>query len=115
MYLKIMIIVAAATLGVALFATSNESYRVLMQFLVCASATLMVWHAIRGKAEYFWAGTFCAIAVLFNPIFPFAVPGRVFILLDLISMALFFVYYNACKSKSSLATLSVIDHTPGAR
>lgn len=114
MYLKIMIIVAIATLGVALFATANQSYRVLMQFLVCASAALVVWHAIRGRTEYFWAGTFCAIAILFNPIFPFAVPGRVFILLDLICMTLFAVYYSAYKTKSSLAMPSLIDRTPGA-
>ena len=111
MFLKIVLIVSAATLGVAFFAASSENFRVLMQFLVSTFATLMVFHAMRGRAEYFWAGTFCAIAVLFNPIFPFAFPGRVFVLLDLICKALFFVYYNAYKGKSSLATLSVIDHT----
>ena len=115
MYLKIMIIVATATLGVALFATSNASYRVLMEFLVFASAALIVLHALRGRTEYFWAGTFCAIAVLFNPVFPFALPSRVFILLDLICMALFFVYYNAYQTKPPLAMSSVTDRTPGAR
>lgn len=112
MYLKIALIVSTATLGVALFAASSENYRVLMQFLVCASAALMVYHAMRGRAEYFWIGTFCVIAVLFNPLFPFALPGRVFILLDLICMALFFVYYGFNKSKPALAMSSVIDHTP---
>lgn len=113
MYLKIVLIVSTATLGVALFATSSESYRVLMQFLICASA-LIVLHAIRGRAEYFWAGTLLAVAVLFNPVFPIALPGRIFILLDLICMALFLFYYSAYKTKTPLAMLSVTDRTPGA-
>jgi hypothetical protein len=113
MFLKIVLIVSSATLGVALFATSNENYRVLMQFLVCASATLMVFHAMRGRAEYFWAGTFCVIAVLFNPVFPFTLPGRIFILLDLVCIVLFFAYYSSYKSKPLLALPSVIDRAPG--
>ena len=115
MYLKIVLIVSTATLGVALFATSSESYRVLMQFLICASATLFVWRAIRGRVQYFWAGTFCAIAVLFNPVFPLMLPNRAFVWVDLICMALFLVYYSAYKSKPPLAMLSVTDRIPGAR
>ena len=114
MYLKIVLIVSTATLGVALFATSSESYRVLMQFLICASATLFVWRAIRGRVQYFWAGTFSAIVVLFNPVFPFMLPSRAFVWVDLICMALFLVYYSAYKSKLPLAMLSVTDGTPGA-
>jgi hypothetical protein len=113
MYLKIVLIVSTATLGVALFVTSSETYRVLMQFLVSASATLVVFHAMRGRADYFWAGTFCVIAVLFNPVFPFLLPGRLFVPLDLMCMVLFFGYCISYKSKPALAMPSFIDRTPG--
>jgi hypothetical protein len=113
MFLKIVLIVSTATMAVALFATSSENYRVLMQFLVSASATLMVFHAMRGRVEYLWAGTFFVVAVLFNPVFPFAPPRLIFILLDLVCMVLFFVYYSSYKSKPALAMLSVIDRTSG--
>jgi hypothetical protein len=112
MYLKIVLIVSTASLGVAFFAASGENFRILMQFLVSTSATLLVFHAMRSRAEYFWAATFCAIAVLFNPVFPFVLPGRLFVPLDLICVVLFFGYCSSYKSKPALAIPSVIDRTP---
>jgi hypothetical protein len=111
-YLKIVLIISTATLGVAFFAVSSENFRVLMQFLVSTSATLMVFHAMRSRAEYLWAATFCVIAVLFNPVSPFVLPGRLFVPLDLICMVLFFGYCSSYKSEPSLAMPSAIDRTP---
>lgn len=113
MYLKIVLIISTASLGAAFFAASSEDFRVLMQFLVSTSATLLVFHAMRGRAVYLWAATFSVIAVLFNPVFPFALPGRLFVPLDLICMALFFGYCSSYKSKPALAVQSAIDRTPG--
>ena len=112
MYLNIVRIVSTATLAVGFFAGSSENYRVMMQFLVSACATLMVFHATRGRAEYFWVATFCVIAVLFNPVFPFVLPGRLFVPLDLICVVLFFGYCSSYNSKPALALPSVIDRTP---
>ena len=117
MYLKIMISISLAALAVALFMTSSANYRVFLQFLVCASAALIVWNAVRAETQYLWASVFCGVAVLFNPILPVALPGRVFFLLDLICMALFLVYYRAYKAQPrvSLGLVSVTDRSPGAR
>jgi Family of unknown function (DUF6804) len=111
MYLKIIISFAIAALGVGLLLISNPTYRVLLEFLVCASAVLVVLHSVRAEAQYLWAATFCAIAVVFNPLFPIALPSRVFFLLDTISMAIFVFYYRAYKAKPRLAMTSVIDRS----
>jgi hypothetical protein len=117
MYLKIMIFVSLAALAVALFMTSHANYRVFLQFLVSASAALIVWNAVRGEAQYSWAAAFCGIAIVFNPIVPLPLSGRVFFFLDLFSIALFLVYYRAYESKPrlSLASVSATDRLLGPR
>jgi hypothetical protein len=112
MYLRIMISVSIAALAVALFMTANASYQVLLQFLVCGSAALLVLHAVRAEAQYLWAGAFCVVAVLFNPILPIALPSRVFFLLDLVCLVLFLVYYSACKAKPRLSMALVTGAIP---
>src|ERR1051325_3135340 len=99
MYLKIMIAISLAALGMALFLSANEQYKVLLQFLVCASAALIVQHALRVKPDYLWAGTFGSVAVLFNPIIPVPLPSRAFFTLELACTVLFLVYYKAFRTK----------------
>jgi Family of unknown function (DUF6804) len=111
MYLKIMISFTIAVLGLGLLLTSNPTFRVLLEFLVCASAVLVVLHSVRAEAQYLWAATFCGVAVAFNPIFPIALPSRVFFLLDTISIATFVLYSRAYKAKPRLAMTSVIDRS----
>ncbi len=67
MYPKTMISISVAALAIGLFMTSNPDYRILLQFLVCASAVLIVLHSVRAQAEYLWAGAFCCVAFVFNP------------------------------------------------
>ena len=115
MYLKIMISLSLIALAVAVFVTRNASYRVFLQFLVCASAALIAWDALRERPRYLWAGAFCAIAILFNPILPLALPSRAFFVLDLLCMALFLVYARAYKAKPrwSMASVSATERSLG--
>src|ERR1700756_968401 len=96
MYLKIMMYLSIVALVAALFVTPNASYQVFLQFLVCATAALVVWNAIRDQAQYLWAVAFCGIAIVFNPIIPLALPialpSRVFLAPDLLCMAFLLVY-----------------------
>jgi Family of unknown function (DUF6804) len=117
MYLKITISVSFAALAVALFMTSNADYRMFLQFLVCTSAALIVWNAVRAETQHLWASVFCGVAILFNPILPVALPGRVFFFLDLLCMALFLVYYRRYPGKPqlSMALTSVTDRRLGPR
>ena len=45
MHLKIMITISLVALCLALFLPANVQYKVLLQFLVCASAALMLFSA----------------------------------------------------------------------
>lgn len=115
MYLKIMISLSLVALAVALFVTPNASYQVFLQFLICASAALIVWNSVRDQAQHLWAVAFCGIALVFNPIVPLALPGRVLFVLDLLCMALFLVYARAYKAKPrwSLASVSATERNLG--
>ncbi len=107
MYLKIMIAISLAALALALLLPSNEKFNVLLQFLVCASAALIVWQALRAKPQYLWAGTFGSVAVLFNPVIPVPLPTRMLFTLELASMLFFLAYYSAYKMKPRTAMVSI--------
>ena len=107
MYLKIMITISLVALCLALFLPVNVQYKVLLQFLVCASAALIVVHALRARPEYLWAGIFFAVAGLFNPIIPVALPGRALFPLELVCILLFCAYYLVCKTKPRTAMVSI--------
>ena len=115
MYLKIMISLSLVALAVALFVTRNASYQVFLQFLVCGTAALIVWKAVRDQAQYRWAVAFSVIAILFNPILPLALPSRAFFVVDLLCMALFLVYARAYKAKPrwSMASVSATERSLG--
>jgi uncharacterized protein DUF6804 len=115
MYLKVMISISLAALTVALFLTGNPGYRVILQFLISTSAVLIVVHAVRAEAEYLWAGVFCGVALLFNPIVPVVMPGRGFFLLDLVCVAVFLLYYRVHKAKPRMSIASITRNGPGAR
>jgi Family of unknown function (DUF6804) len=42
-------------------------YAVLLQFVICGSASLVAWEAARSR-KYLWTIVFGAIALLFNPL-----------------------------------------------
>jgi hypothetical protein len=111
MYLKIMITISLAALSLALFLPENAQYKVLLQFLVCGSGTLIVVHALRAKPEYFWAGTFSSIAILFNPIIPVALPGRALFSVEVACIVLFLVYYSVCKIKPRMSMVSIAERS----
>lgn len=115
MYLKIMISISLVALMVALLVAANPGYRVFVQFLVSASAVLIVVHTVRAEPEYFWAGAFGGIAFLFNPIFPVALPAPSFLVLDLTCMAMLLLYYRAHKAKARMSIASITSHGSGSR
>ena len=113
MYLKTMIAVSVAMLALGLFMKPNPDYRILLQFSICASAVLIVLHSLSAKAEYFWAGAFCCVALLFNPIVPVVFPRRELFSLDIACITLFLVYYRVCRVKPRVS--SIADNSPRPR
>ncbi|HLJ89281.1 MAG TPA: DUF6804 family protein [Candidatus Angelobacter sp.] len=114
MYVKIMISLSILALAIALFTISNGSYRIFLQFLICTSAVLVIQHAFRAQAEYLWGIAFCGIAVLFNPVVPVATSGWVFSMFDVVTIALFIVYYKGYRAKPRPSIASITDRTPGS-
>lgn len=64
--------VSIAALLVAFFARS-AGYQLFLQLVISAGALWVVVQAVRTR-RYFWAGAFGAIAALYNPILPVALP-----------------------------------------
>jgi hypothetical protein len=115
MYLKTMIAVSVAILAIGLFMKPDSDYSVLLQFSICASAVLIVLHSLRAKAEYFWAGAFCCVALLFNPIVPVVPPGGEPFWLDIACITLFLVYYRVYRVKPRVSLASIADNSPRPR
>jgi hypothetical protein len=88
MLTKIMKWVCIAALLVAVIWGSSVNYQILLEFLVCAGALLLVLGAWR-MGKYSWAAGFIAIAVLFNPVVPIVLPHPILLWVDLICLVSF--------------------------
>jgi membrane protein implicated in regulation of membrane protease activity len=88
MLTTIMKWVCIAALLLAVIWRSSANYRVLLEFMVCAGAVLIVLRACR-TGKYLWAAGFIAIAVLFNPVAPIALPRSVSVWVDLVCLLAF--------------------------
>jgi len=93
-------------------ATGNET---LLQFLVSASAVVvMVLAGLAGR--YVIAGAFTMIAVLFNPVAPVALVSQQFLWMSMSSLAMVGIGLTALKiyMKPRLSMPSITDRTPGS-
>ncbi len=99
-YTKITLSISFAALAVALLIIGNAGYRVLLQFTICASIAFIVVHALRARAEYRWAGILGGIALLF-------LAGQGSFVVELISVALFLIYYRMCIANPGFSAVSV--------
>ena len=114
MYIKIMSVLSVVALGFALW-TVNANFRVLLQFVVCAAAMLIMLHALRAQPQYSWAAAFSGLVILFNPIWPIAFPHSVFLSVDLTGICLFILYVTLHKAKLQPAVTSITDRSPQVR
>ena len=110
MYIKIMSSLSVIVLGFAPW-TVNTNFQVLLQFVVCAAAMLIMLHALRAQPQYSWAAAFSGLAVLFNPIWPIAFPRSVFLSFDLTAIFLFIFYIALHKAKLQPGVTSITDHS----
>lgn len=115
MFTKLMKWLSIATLLLAMFWRFSVGYQILLQFLVCASAVMVMLQAAVAR-KYFWALVFVAVAVLFNPVLPVALSGKAFPLVNLSCLAMFAVSLGVLKTqrKPRLSIPSITDRTPGS-
>ncbi len=94
---------------------SNSLYEILVQFVVCVGALMVVRQAILARS-YFMTVVFCAVALVFNPVAPIAFSGKTSLLLQLFSVSMFVVSLLTLKSGMTprLSMPSITDRTPGS-
>lgn len=114
MYIKIMSVLSVVALGFALW-TVNANVQVLVQFVVCAAAMLMLLHALRAQPQYSWAAAFSGLVILFNPIWPIAFPHSLSLFVDLTGICLFIFYVTLHKAKLQPAVTSITDRSQHLR
>ena len=99
--------ISVATLLVASIWRPSASYEILVQFVVCISASLVVAQAWRAS-NYIWAAGFLLLAVLFNPVAPVALPRGIIFWLYAASMATFLISMAAVRSTPLLSVSGII-------
>ena len=90
------------------------SYQVLLEFVVCVSALLVVTQAVR-DSKYLWVPAFFAIAVLFNPVVPLVLSRKTFLWLDWVCLMTFLVSLIGLKRQPTLSMASITNRTPGSQ
>jgi hypothetical protein len=112
MVTKIMKCVSILALCLAAFRLPTANFQVLLEFVICVTALLVVSQAVRLRS-YLWAAGFSAIAVLFNPIAPVALSRRTWLWLDWICFIAFLVSLAAPKRQPRLSEPSMANPTAG--
>jgi Family of unknown function (DUF6804) len=103
------------SIGVLLLAGLRlaSSYKVLLEFVVCVSGLLVVTQAVRA-GKYIWATGFLAIAVLFNPVVPIPLSGKISLWLNWVCIAAFLTSLAALRRQPILSIPSITNRTPGS-
>jgi hypothetical protein len=105
----------AALLLTALFWRSALNYQLLLDFVVCMSAIVVVQQAVWAK-KYLWGAGFVVIALLFNPIVLVLKPsGNLSLWVVLACIATFAISVAALKTEPLLSLPSITDRNPGSR
>ena len=104
---RLMKWVSIAVLLVGLLAQSSTGYRIVLNLVVCVSALVVLWEAVRAE-KYFWGICFLSIAVLFNPLVSLGFPGRMFLWLDLSGATMFAVSLRALNTQPRLSIGGII-------
>jgi len=111
MFTKVTKVVAALALLVGLFSHSAADHRKLIFTVVWIAALVVLTQAFY-RSSYFWAAVFLAMACLFNPILPVALPASMGLLLEMAGAILFMIALAVLRSKPRLSIASIT--APGA-
>jgi len=90
------------------------NYQLLLSFVVCMGAIIVVQEAVQAR-EYLWGAGFVGLALLFNPILPVFKPsGNLLRLVVLVCIAPFALSLAALKTQPVLSIPSITDRNPGS-
>jgi hypothetical protein len=106
MILKTTTGLAAATLLAALLVPRSTSFHIVLEFVVCSAAALVVFEAVRA-GKYLWALGFLLVFCIFNPILPVPAPMPVWVGIELLCLAAFAAAMVFVKHVPELAPVHV--------
>ena len=109
---KIMKCVSILALCLTALRLPTANFQVLLEFVVCVTALLVVTQAV-GLRKYLWAAGFSVIAVLFNPIVPVALSRKTWFWLDWICLMTFLVSLAALKTRPTFSQPSITHPAAG--
>lgn len=112
MFTAVLKAIAVVGLIIALFWRSSN-YEVLLSFLVCVAALVVVGQAIQLK-NYIWIVVFLAICALFNPVFPVTMSPKFHLLANIVCAGLFASSLLLLKTLPQMSIASITDRTPGS-
>jgi hypothetical protein len=103
-----------ALAGAVFFWAPDSSYAVLLQFVICGSASLVAFQAAR-SGKYFWTIAFAGLALLFNPLVAVSLSQRVFPWVNVLCFAMFLASLWILKTAPRLSQASITYPGPRSR
>ena len=113
MITKIIKLVAVAAILMGALPEPGAAYRVVLEFVVCASSVVVMLEAVRAR-KHIWMIAFGVIVILFNPIVPVALSPKTFIWLDVVCVLMFLTSLAVLHTRPTLSMPSITDRTPGS-
>jgi len=92
----------------------SPNYEVLLSFLVCVAALVVVNQAIQLK-NYIWLVVFLAVCALFNPVFPVAMSHNGHLMTNIVCAGLFGSSLLLLKALPRMSVPSITHRTPGSQ
>ena len=97
--------IAITMLFVAVATRGSAGYQLLAEYVVSASALVVAWRLARTEQPV-WGAGFVAIAVLFNPFMPMALPPTVVVWVDVVCLATFVISWVVLKERTPTLSMS---------
>jgi hypothetical protein len=101
-----------ALLGALFFWRPAGGYAIMLQFVVCISASLVAVQAAR-SGKQLWAIAFAGLAVLFNPVVTVPISRSVFLGISALCFTMFLASLKFLKTAPKLSVPSIT--YPGSR
>jgi hypothetical protein len=101
-----------ALLGAVFFWRPAGGYAIMLQFVVCISATLVALQAARSSKQL-WVIPFAGIAALFNPVVTVPISRSVFLGISALCFTMFLASLKFLKTAPKLSIPSIT--YPGSR
>lgn len=102
----------AALTGALFFWYPAGGYAIMLQFVICLSAILVVLQAAR-SGKQLWAIAFAGLALLFNPVVTVPVSQSVFLWINILCFTMFLASLKVLKTAPKLSMPSIT--YPGPR